>query len=169
MSDIFTGYVTEVGGKELGQSGKEKPRKIIVKDDLGAQFGKTFRVWANTDDFQKLRDAADNGTLVEVYFDQRPIPGREGHQNLVTSVIADGGPGPAHDPDADWEQPQQASIPQSAPKPAPKKYDQTTHEIEAAWALGVLLHFEEFRHNPALLAEKTKQLVHLKRQIASEL
>lgn len=57
----------------------------------------------------------------------------------------------------------------SAPRGSSATYNDTTKEIEVAWSLGVLLQFEEYRKDPALLSEKAKQLVRLKRQIASEL
>jgi hypothetical protein len=71
-------------------------------------------------------------------------------------------------PSDGWDTPP-AKTSSPAPSPEPSRRDETTRQIEAAWALGCLLQFEEYRKDPDLLKKKTHQLIALKHQIAQEL
>ena len=50
----YEGVVTTIGDAEIGSTGNEKPRRIVIKKDLNEQYGKTFRIWSNHDDFGNL-------------------------------------------------------------------------------------------------------------------
>jgi hypothetical protein len=181
VAEQMSGFVAEVGGEEIGRNGNAKPRKIVVKESLDAQYGKTFRVWQDSSEFDTL--AANNGKYVTVIYEvQEREGGPQGKytQNFILGVDApdsgDGAGSSAPSSGTTWEQapsdgwatpPATTSTP--APSPEPSKRDETTRQIEAAWALGCLLQFEEYRKDPDLLKKKTHQLIALKHQIASEL
>ena len=50
----YSGIVTTVADAEIGSTGNEKPRRVVIKQDLNEQYGKTFRIWSNHDDFGNL-------------------------------------------------------------------------------------------------------------------
>lgn len=172
MSEIYSGIVKEIGGKELGKTGNEKPRKVVVSDSPDYQ-GKTFRCWANTDDFQLLRQALDEGMEVEIHYDINPIPGTDYTQNMVSSVLSTNGQDgqvaaqvPLQAPQA--ERSEGTTGGGSAPRGS-SATSNTTHEIEAAWALGVVVQAFGNSLDQEAMAQKAHQLIVLKRQIASEL
>ena len=89
MPETYAGTVVELGGEELGRSGHAKPRKVVIKADPTAQFGKTFRVWQDSDSWETLSRL--NGKHVVVLYD---VEEREGGpqgkytQNMIVGVDA---------------------------------------------------------------------------------
>jgi hypothetical protein len=88
MSERYTGTVLEVGPQEVGKSGRNKPRKLLVSDDPENYQGKTFRIW-DDDDGMNLDQL--KGQIVTVDYEVRNIPNTPNFtQNMVSSVeIAD--------------------------------------------------------------------------------
>lgn len=89
MPETYAGTVVELGGEELGRSGHAKPRKVVIKADPNAQYGKTFRVWQDSDSWETLSRL--NGKHVVVLYD---VEEREGGpqgkytQNMIVGVDA---------------------------------------------------------------------------------
>lgn len=130
----YTGQVREVHPAEVGSTGKNKPRKIIISDNPGQYQGKTFRCWEwKEDDFSKLQV----GAWVTVHYEVEPNPNPSlngsnmiSHVELATSgggepqsgvggSVGNAGeaPAPANGngswgtPPANWASPQQATPP----------------------------------------------------------
>lgn len=85
MSQTYSGQVIEIGGAELGRSGKEKPRKVVITDKPGEYQGKTFRIWSNEPDFLKLQ----TGQWTTVYYEPQEVHGQNGKswtQNMIVGV-----------------------------------------------------------------------------------
>lgn len=111
MPESYAGTVVELGGEELGASGHPKPRKVVVKADPTAQYGKTFRVWEDSDAWSRLSKL--NGQHVTILFDIEERPGGPKGtytQNMIVGVDAPEGSDGAGSP------PQGSG---QAPTPAP--------------------------------------------------
>lgn len=138
-AQTYSGVVAEVGGPELGSTGKEKPRKIIIKTDPTQQYGKTFRLWSNSYEWEQLQDKLGQQVTVEFVAEERQGPQGSYTQNLITDVLQDvGGNGertgavgevasaPQPSPSDDWTAPKvgvgapvESPPAMAAPAPAP--------------------------------------------------
>lgn len=87
MTEKLTGILTEVGGPEIGSTGKEKPRKIVIKQNASDQYGKTLRVWSNEFAFQELQQRAGQPVTVEFVVEDRQGPQGPYQQNRITDVL----------------------------------------------------------------------------------
>lgn len=182
MSEIVKGFVAELGGKEVGKTGKEKPRKVVVKEDSSQQYGKTLRCWSNIPEFDVLTQAANVGNQVEVHYDVREIPGTEFTQNMVVDVVPllEGGNGS----EPIWGGGDNAgAAPSGSPThasatPAPQSKDdywarreagdeERTRQMIAAWSIeqAIRLGFKD----SAEVHDTAHKLIVLKDRIASEL
>lgn len=165
----YTGKLIELGDPELGQSGKEKPRKVILKSDPNAQYGKTFRCWANSFEWGALQDFLGKPVTVEYVVQEAnyTLPNGETPKpsNMITDVVLDGvqqngdgggestdlrGSGsatqPSSSPAHDWTAP---TPNKAGPAPKLSKDDYwarreeqdaaRTLEIEAAWGVKAVL------------------------------
>lgn len=169
----YTGQVMLVGDPEIGSTGKERPRKVVISDNPGQYQGKTFRCWSWKPDFE----AFEVGRWVTVGYEVEPNPDPTRHGSNMISVAetttAPGGGGgqPQKGPSA-GEGPQAGRSP--SPQPTPRvvnDYDETTLQIESAWAIKAVLDRQDPGEpmKPDEVIEKALQLVILKRRLASEL
>jgi hypothetical protein len=185
MSFQLSGFVTEVGGEELGKTGNPKPRKIVVKESLDAQYGKTFRVWQDSDEFQTL--VANNGKYVTVIYE---VEQREGGpkgsytQNMVIGVDASGdgaGTPTAWDPPPSdsWTDSPATSSPAPSPEPSQQVaqrvqqkqvhiIDTQTH-IVASWAIKSAIQTLGPGATSDAIHQRAHELIVMKERIASEL
>ena len=148
MTETYTGIVAELGGPELGKSGNEKPRRVVIKQDPAAQYGKTFRVWSNSYEWEALQDKLGKEVTVEYVLEQAnfTLPNGETPKpsNKITDVLpaVDGGgngsgggevAGSATAPADDWTTPKRGAggsprkdeqVAATSPSPAssPPKY-----------------------------------------------
>lgn len=89
MTEQYAGIITELGGEELGKSGNAKPRKVVIKADPTSQYGKTFRVWQDSNEWQQLSQL--NGKhVVVIYIEEERSGGPSGtyKQNMIVGVDA---------------------------------------------------------------------------------
>lgn len=80
----YTGQVMLVAEPEIGSTGNERPRKVMISDNPGNYQGKTFRIWAWKEaEFEQLKV----GSWVTVHYEvePNPTPGRNG-SNMVSHV-----------------------------------------------------------------------------------
>ena len=88
----YSGVVTTVADPEIGSTGNEKPRRVVIKKDLNEQYGKTFRIWSNHDDFPNL--VMGQPITVEYIEQPNPDPQRK-PSNIIQSAWATEGAGVA--------------------------------------------------------------------------
>ena len=189
MTERYSGVLTELGGPELGASGNEKPRKVIVKADVAKQYGKTFRVWAGTDLWRELEGLHGKPVTIEFETEQRQGPKGPYPQNMIVGVTSNNGEGGG----GDWSVPspsdsrvwgsargdESETTPQSPPAPSKEEYwerrerkdEARSLEMEAAWALKAVLDLEGPDHGLSddELLTHALQLIFLKRRIAMEM
>lgn len=190
----YTGQVMLVGDPEIGKTGNERPRKVVISDNPGQYQGKTFRCWSWKDDFALLKV----GAQVTVHYEVEPNPNPERHgSNMISHVeVNDGtGGGQANGSSDVWGS---ASNAPAAATPAPTDWtapprtdgpspqvtskddyweqravmdEQRTLEIESAWAIKAVLDRQEpgAPMTEEQIIDKALQLVILKRRLASEL
>lgn len=98
----YKGTIKELGAKEVSQAGKEKPRKVVISDSPTYQ-GKTFRVWANSPEWETLVGAANDGVDVEVGYtsEEKTFNGNTWTQNMIHWVMRQDS-GFASGPPDDW-------------------------------------------------------------------
>ena len=186
MAETMTGYVAELGGAEIGKTGKEKPRKVVLKKDLGEQYGKTFRVWSSSYQWDQLQDKKGQLVTLEYVVEERQGgPSGSYTQNMITDVLTDVGGGgngvsagevagntPVTTPADDWSVPKPAAEPAPAPVTVQKyggkkDQDDVQRNIIASWAItnAVRLGWK----NPDEIRDMAHKLIVLKDQIAAEL
>ena len=180
MPERYKGQIKSIGAAELGASGHEKPRKVVISDSPTYQ-GKTFRIWSNDSDFDTLMAASNAGREVEIEYvveERQGGPSGTYKQNMIVNV---------HDPRAgDWSVPQPSegeapppgdgfSVPASA-SPEPQSpppsdpWEDKTYEIEAAWAVKAVLDARpELLNNFGDLMLQSKKLIEEKRRLALQL
>ena len=193
----YTGQVMLVADPEIGTTGKERPRKVMISDNPGNYQGKTFRIWAWKEaEFEQLTV----GSWVTVHYEvePNPTPGRNG-SNMVSHVepaTATGGGQPTT-----TDVPMNAGlgeVRQSGPTPQPtvaqpaqendydrrerekqariearqalmdQRDDERTLQMESAWAIAKVLDMSSGLNDDQVI-EKGLQLVILKRRLAREL
>jgi hypothetical protein len=192
---VVIGTVSSIGGKEMSADGKnEKPRKVVVDYSPDKPMGKTLRCWSNTEMFQTFRQAQDSGEQLEVHYTINPIPGTDFTQNMVTEVLTisdvqaqSNGSGPSEaetqpSPGGDHSPPPASNSGGSATHATrttgdPSKLDyweqraikdeERSAEMEAAWAIGQLLHLNPAAEDEEIVRE-AKRLIVLKRKLAKE-
>lgn len=182
MTETFTGVVSELGGIEMSKDGtKEKPRKVIIKEDVAKQYGKTFRCWSNQPEWDELE--ALRGKQVTVEFEvsqpnytlpngQTPNP-----SNMIVSVSSANGEGRG----GDWSVPDpgRGSAGEGASQSPPASKDdyweqrqimdeQRSLEMEAAWSVKAILDRTplETEIKFSELVDKAIDLIVIKRQVA---
>lgn len=193
MPETYTGVVKEVGGAELGKTGNEKPRKIVISDSPDYQ-GKTFRVWSSDSTFEVLSQALGQQITVQFEAEQRQGPQGPYTQNRIVGVQNGGGgegngssavwgsatPAPAPTPSTDWSVPGSGGAPQQPPSPVTKDDyweqrqvmdQQRSLEMEAAWAVKSVLDRipQDVTYEPENVVTAAIALAMLKRRVASEL
>lgn len=89
MPETYTGIVTTIDDPELGSNGKEKPRKVVLKQDLSEQYGKTFRMWSWHDDFPNLQMGKQ--VTVDFTVQPNPDPSRKGSNMIDAAWLSEGG------------------------------------------------------------------------------
>ena len=155
VAETYTGTVVEVGGAEIGSTGKEKPRKIVIKDDPSAQYGKTFRVWGNEYAYEILQGKAGQVVTVEYVIDNRQGPQGPYQQNRITDVLQDVGGGgngfaggevsgnapPVSPPPAaqDWSAPKVSGAGTPAPAPTSTPPPSTPQNKDEYWEQRTIL------------------------------
>lgn len=175
----FSGTVAEIGGKEMSKDGtKEKPRKVVIKDDPSKQFGKTFRVWPNSGDFDVLREAAESGALVAVEYEVNQIPGTDYTQNMIVNVsdgagLPPNGSGQAGSSssapsDQSWGEPPPDAWSGVSTSPS-THYDDTQNQIVASWAIKCAIQTLGVNADPDTVHSRAHELIVLKERIAKEL
>lgn len=178
MSETYTGVLTELGGAEIGSTGKEKPRKVIVKN---GERMKTFRCWSSSDIWQQLQPLGGKPVTVSYDTEQRQGPSGPYQQNniLAVQVAAESTGGGWESGAGVWGS---ASSPNTQPPPVSSKDDYWAHRevmdeqrsqhMAAAWSISQAIallslgateppakdHIETVAH----------QLLVLKEQIVSE-
>lgn len=192
----YTGQVMEVHAPEVGSTGKNRPRKVVISDNPGTYKGKTFRCWEWRDTFDLLQ----LGAQVTVHYEVEPNPDPTRHgSNMISHVEVNDGtgggqangssdvwgsasnaPATATPAPTDWTAPPRTDGPVSQPQITSKDDyweqravmdEQRTLEIESAWAIKAVLD----RQGPGApmteeqIIDKALQLVILKRRLASEL
>lgn len=184
MAD-YTGVLSELGGAEIGQSGVEKPRRIIIKQDPNSQ-GKTFRAWSDSEPWLMLQERLGQ-TVTVVYEPEQRTGGPKGTytQNRLVGVKNDGvgegsrvwGSAQEPEPAQDWSVPKddQQIRPDEPPKPVSRDDyweqraavdEQRSLQMEAAWAVKAALDLGTQRDQVVVRAI---EIAILKRQVASEL
>ena len=180
----YSGVIAELGGPELGKTGNEKPRKVVIKQDPSEQYGKTFRVWSSDYAWEQLNQAGIGSNVTVEFIIEEPtytLPNGQKPKptNKITDVVEGGGNGlgevAAPSPEThDWTAPQPTPEPTPVQKYGGKKddvdWEARTLEIEAAWSIGVLLNRAGSEQvSEQKLVQDAIRLVLLKRQVASEL
>lgn len=187
----YTGQVMLVANPEIGKTGNERPRKIVISDRPGSYQGKTFRIWAwKEDQFSKLKV----GEWVTVHYEiePNPDPTRHGsnHISVVEPTTAQGGgqadvggevsgSQPASQPTrepGDWSTPPSGGWANTKQELSKDDYwarreatdAERTLEIESAWAINAVLQTSTGLTDEQVI-DKALQLVILKRRLASEL
>lgn len=193
----YSGVVREVGGPELGKSGNEKPRKIVISDSPDYQ-GKTFRIWSNDSDFDVLSQSLGKHITVEYEAEPIEMGGKKWTSNRITGVQQNGDGGGertgAVGEVAPAPQPSPSPTDWSVPKdPPPLEWQETKSkisgkddyweqravmdehrslEMEAAWAVKAVLDVEGPNAGSMTddqIIDKALHLAILKRRIASEM
>lgn len=184
----YTGVLTELGGAELGQSGHEKPRKVVIKSDPNQENGKTFRTWSDSDAWFELQDKIGHTITVDFEIEQRQGgPKGSYKQNVLKALVGGAGGGEPQvargsvangekPPSAyDWSVPSDKDAPEKepppppTPEPPPDQWEAKTLEIEAAWAIKAILDKTPGEIKESELLDKAMKLVILKRRLAYEL
>lgn len=175
VEQTFTGTLTELGGQELGKSGNEKPRKVVIKDDPDAQYGKTFRCWSNSGEWEQLQGKLGQEVTVEYVDEQFGSGDKTWTSHNITSVLGNGQatenswgtPPPEEAPKAVTQRATTASVSTSKAK----NDDDRTAEIEAAWAVKAILDRtpSDTEIKPDELKANAIRLVKLKREVAKSL
>lgn len=102
MTETYDGTVIEVGGAEMGKSGKEKPRKVVVSpnptDDKPKT--KTFRIWKDDDYFPILERNLGKLVTVEFVTEDVTFGDKSWTQNNIIGVLES-------DEGGDWGEPQE--------------------------------------------------------------
>lgn len=95
----YTGVLTELGGPEMGANA-EKPRKVVLKQDRTAQYGKTFRTWHDSLEWNDLETAGVGATFTVDYEIQTRQGGPSGSytQNWIIGVRQNGAGGGGGEP-----------------------------------------------------------------------
>lgn len=159
MPETFSGVLTELGGPELGKSGNEKPRKVIIKEDVAKQYGKTFRCWSSNPEWDDLQELHGKPITVEFVVEQPdyllPNGQKPNPSNMIVGVIPTEASSNGEGGAGDWGVPSEpvwgsagevASTQSPAPSSAPASKDdywehktvmdeQRQHEISASWAI----------------------------------
>jgi hypothetical protein len=180
----FTGKLIELGGPELGKSGKEKPRKVVIKDDPAAQYGKTFRLWSSSEYFEILSNHLGQQVSVEYEAEEVTFGDNTWTQNNIVGVQTNGGWGNGEQGNGSTEGVWGSAPPDSGPESSPvtsppaSKDDywerreaadaKRSLEMEAAWAVKAVLDLHPDIKQDDLVS-KAISLAIVKRQVASEL
>lgn len=181
MSETFTGILSELGGAEMGATGREKPRKVIIKQDANQQYGKTFRCWADSDAFRALEGKLGQSVTIEYEVEERTGGPRGSYSQNVLIGIKNGEaaewPAPISNPapgSPDWQPPGDEDAPPevaATPRKTRDEWDERGAQMEAAWALKAMLDVEGPDHGlteDELLANALR-LILLKRRLAFEM
>lgn len=195
-TQTFTGVLTELGGPEVSpNTGNEKPRKVVIKDDPTKQYGKTFRTWSNSEVWERLQPLNGQRVTVEFVVEERQGgPSGTYNQNVLVDVLenGDGGgvsarvggevsegtttaPSSAADwtpPPAEWQTTKaQIESKDDYWEQRAVKDEERSREMEAAWALKAVLDLEGPDHDLSddSLVEFAVRLALLKRRVASEM
>lgn len=178
----YTGTLTELGGKEMGATGNEKPRKVVVKDDPTKQYGKTFRTWHDSLEWNDLEQYGLGALVTIEYVTEQRQGGPQGSYtvNTIVGVRQDGAGVSASDGEGgDWGEPH-GPVGEVGP-PVGKPVASTPHratdwdergiQMEAAWAIKTAFHWFQpgDQITASMLLDKAMELAMLKRRLAAEL
>ena len=128
----YTGQVMLIGDPEIGKTGKERPRKVVISDRPGQYQGKTFRCWSWKPDFEMFKVGA--WVTVKYEVEPNPDPTRHGSNMISVAEAAQSGGGGAgtdnegshssttsfgNAVDSGWGSPSPAPAPSPAGNPPP--------------------------------------------------